>query len=322
MDYQQEIKEAIELKRKRNFAGALSIFQRLLSQRPKDTYLLSNFGHLYFLMGDYKQALTLIEKAYEIHPLNPFLLNLKVDTLLKLKRIDEAEVILKDLANETDLRAVKKLVNLYISQKRFDEGCLCVKGALSKIGYERDLIISQAEIFIHMGHKDEAAECLKKVILEDPKDEFAYIRLIRLKLEEKSAPEILDELKPLLSIPSKAENANIRALIANAYKEEGRFKEAISEYQTAIKLNPDNLFIRKQLGFCLSKMKDYTGVISIMKECFMADPEDLFVTNTLLSAYRKTTRLNESLDLLSEVIIRYPDKKKLWGIRKKIEKEM
>lgn len=29
--------------------------------------------------------------------------------------------------------------------------------------------------------KDKAAECLKKVIREDPKDEFAYTRLIKLK---------------------------------------------------------------------------------------------------------------------------------------------
>lgn len=48
MDYQQELKEAIELKRKHKFAEALSIFQNLLSQKPKDTYLLSNLGHLYF----------------------------------------------------------------------------------------------------------------------------------------------------------------------------------------------------------------------------------------------------------------------------------
>lgn len=87
----------------------------------------------------------------------------------------------------------------------------------------------------------------------------------------------MEELKPLLLIPSKAENADIRMLLTNAYKEAGMFKEALWEYQTTFKLNPDNLFIRKQLGFCLSKMKDYHGVIPIMKECFIADPEDYYV---------------------------------------------
>lgn len=98
-------------------------------------------------MGEYKQVLTLIEKACQINPLNSFLINLKVDTLLKLKRIDEAETILKDMTKEINLEAVtrqvwKKLIKIYISQKRFDDALIQIKNALAKIGYERDLIIS------------------------------------------------------------------------------------------------------------------------------------------------------------------------------------
>lgn len=322
MDYQQNLNEAVELKRKGKFAEALTLFQKLHTQRPEDPYLLSNFGHLYFLMGDYKQALTFIEMAGQRTPLNPFLINLKVEILLKLERTEEAEEILKERAKEADLAAVKKLVKLYLRQERFEDALTRIKSSLQRIGYERDLIISQAEILIKMDGKDEAAECFKKVIKEDPKDEFAYSRLIKLRLEEKNAEEIGSELKTLLSIPSKAENASLRILLAGAYKEAGKFEEALREYQAAVRLNPDNLFIRKQLGFCLSKMKDYEGVIPVMKECFIANPEDHYVTTTLLGAYRKTSRLKEALELVSEVIARYPGKKKLWGIRKKIEKEI
>ena len=322
MDYQQDLRQAIQLKKDRKLAEALPLFQGLQAQRPKDPYLLSNFGHLYFLMGDYRRALTFLEMAWQIHPLSSFLINLKVDTLLKLNRSQEAEEILKEQAKEADLAGVKKLVKLYLSQGRFEEALARIKSSLKGIGYERDLIINQAELLSKMGRKDEAAEAVKKVIREDPEDEFAYTCLIKIRLEEKSAHEISLELKTLLSIPSRAGNAGLRTLLAKAYKEAGLFEEALREYQAAVKLNPDNIFIRKQLGFCLSKMKDYEGVIPVMKECFIADPKDHYVTNTLFAAYRKTSRLKEALELVIETIARHPDQKKLWGLKKKIEKEL
>lgn len=320
MDYQQTLKEAIELKRKRKLSEALPIFQELMSIRPKDAYLLSNFSHLHFLIGNYKQALIFLEIASQISPLHPFMREIKVESLLRLKRIQEAEEFLKDRAKEADLWAIKKLVRVYIDQGRLDSALSQLKSSLSRIGYERDLSITQAEVLIKIGKKDEASECLKDVIKNDPKDEFAYARLIKLKLEEKNALEIIEELKPLLLIPSKADNASLRTLLASAYKEAGRFEDALNEYQTALKLNPDNLFIRKQLGFCLCRMRDDDGVISVMKECFISEPEDQYVFNTICSAYRKTSRLNELIELLSEVIARYPHKKKLWGLKKKVEK--
>ncbi|MBU0568611.1 tetratricopeptide repeat protein [bacterium] len=322
MDYQQDLRQAIQLKKDRKLAEALPLFQGLQAQRPKDPYLLSNLGHLYFLMGDYRKALTFLEMAWQISPPSSFLINLKVDALLKLKRSQEAEEILKEQAKEADLAGVKKLVKLYLSQERFEEALAQTKSSLEGIGYERDLIISQAEALIKMNRQDEAAECFKKVIREDPEDEFAYTCLIKLRLKEKSAQEISLELKTLLSIPSRAGNAGLRTLLARAYKEAGLFEEALREYQAAVKLNPDNIFIRKQLGFCLSKMKDYEGVIPVMKECFIADPQDHYVTNTLFAAYRKTSRLNEALELVMETITRHPDQKKLWGLKKKLEKEI
>lgn len=322
MDYEQDLKEAIQLKKERRLAEALPLFQALQAQRPKDSYLLSNFGHLYFLMGDYRKALTFLEMAWQITPLSPFLINLKVDTLLKLNRSQEAEEILRKRAKEADLAGVKKLVKLYLKQKRREEALAQIKSTLKEIGYERDLIINQAELLNKMGRKDEAVEAIKEVIREDPKDEFAYTQLIKFRLEEKSARGISLELETLLSIPSMAENAGLRTLLAKAYKEAGLFEEALGEYQAAVKLSPDNLFIRKQLGFCLSKMKDYEGVIPVMKECFIADPEDYYVTNTLFTAYRRTSRLNEALELVLETIIRHPDQKKLWGLKKKVEKEI
>ncbi len=321
--YGQHLKKAIELKRDRQLDKAMIFFDEILSEGKDDAFFLSNLAHLYCLRKDYKRALNIIEKSIQIKTPTQFVKNLKVKILTELERNNEAEVSLHQLLQtEVDKETVKKLIKLYLKERRFKEALAQVNQSLECLGYDRDIMLLKGEILEKLDDKEGAESIFKLIIEQSPADEFAYARLITLKLEDKSADEVIHELEMIISIPSKSTNAYLRCPLAKAYKKKGRYQDAIREYQEAIKLKPDYLFAKKQLGFCFSKMKDYPFVIQTLAEVFAEDPEDTYVRTTLISAYKKAGRLSEAKELLNSILSRRPDQKQLWGILKRIETEL
>ncbi|MEK7812966.1 MAG: tetratricopeptide repeat protein [Candidatus Desantisbacteria bacterium] len=313
------LEKAIELKRNRRFKEALTIFNELIANGAKDAFLFSNLAHLYFLLKDYKQSLSMIEHSIAIKEPNAFVANLKAEILIQLNRDTEAEAWLhQSIQASMDKEAIKKLARLYLKNKRFEEALVYINRALDNCGYDRDIMLLKGEVLTKMGHKQEAEEVIKIIVAKDPKDEFAYQRLIMLKLEDKPSDEIIRELETIISVPSRAASARLRYLLANAYKEMKRYQDAICEYHEVLKLKPDYVFARKQLGFCLSKIKDYAGAIQVLSEVFAQEPEDTYVRSALISAYEKTGRQDEAKELLSNILSLRPDQKQLIGIMKKM----
>jgi len=322
MDYTKKLNEAIQLKNNRKLNEALVIFLELMDEQPQDDYLLSNLGHLYFKMNDYKNSLIMLERACGIKKQGEFVLKLKADVLMRLGRMDEAEtVLLSMLTKGFNLDVIKRLIKCLVEQKRFGDALNQIIRVLQVIEYDRDTEITHGEILVKSGRFDEASDCFKRIIKRNPSDEFAYLRLIMIKLEHKPQEEVIEELRGILKIPSRSANAYLHDLLARAYKEIGRYEDALREYQESLRLKPDNPFTRKQLGFCYAKMKDYDGVIRTLSCCLLNDPDDTFVRASLLSAYRHTKRLDEAVKLLTELINKYPDKKNLFGIMRKLKKE-
>ncbi len=313
------LEKAIELKRNRKFKESLAAFNELIANGIKDAFLFSNLAHLYFLLKDYKQSLSMLEHSIAIKEPNAFVANLKSEILIRLNRDTEAEAWLhQSIQASMDKEAVKKLARLYLKNKRFEEALVYVNRLLDGCGYDRDIMLLKGEILTKMRHKEEAEETLKTIIAKDPKDEFAYQRLIMLKLEDKPLDEVIRELETIISVPSRAASASLRCLLANTYKEMKQYQDAICQYQEALKLKPDYLFARKQLGFCLSKAKDYAGAIQVLSEVFTQEPEDTYVRNTLICAYEKTGRQDEAKELLSNILSMRTDQKQLIGIMKKL----
>ncbi len=323
MDYPKRLNEAIQLKNNRKLNEALAIFLELMDEQPQDDYLLSNMGHLYFKMNSYENSLMMLERACGIRKQGEFVLKLKADVLMKLGRMDEAEDILLSMSLKGfNLDVIKRLIKCFVEQKKFGDALNQINRALQVVEYERDMEITHGEVLIKLGRIDEAGKCFERIIKQNPSDEFAYLRLIMIKLEHKPQEEVIEELRGILKIPSRSANAYLHDLLARAYKEIGRYEDALREYQESLRLKPDNPFTRKQLGFCYARMKDYDGVIRTLSCCLLNDPDDTFVRSALLSAYRLAKRLDEARKLFTELINKYPDKKNLFGIMRKIEKEL
>lgn len=321
MDYTKRLNEAIQLKNNRKLNEALAIFLELIDEQPQDDYLLSNMGHLYFKMNSCENSLRMLERACSIKKQGEFVLKLKADVLMKLGRMDEAEdILLSMLTKGFNLDVIKRLIKCFVEQKKFGDALNQINRALQVVEYERDMEITHGEVLVKLGRREEASDCFKRIIKHNPSDEFAYLRLVMIKLEHKPQEEVIEELREILRIPSRSANAYLHDLLARAYKEIGKYEDALREYQESLKLKPDNLFTRKQLGFCYAKMKDYDGVIRILNDCLLNDPDDTYVRSALLSAYRHTKRLDEAKKLLTELISKYPNKKSLYGIIRKIEK--
>ncbi len=74
------------------------------------------------------------------------------------------------------------------------------------------------------------------------------------------------------------------------------------------------------MGFLYAKKGDLSRAIEILSDCLLRNPDDTFVHSALFSAYRKAGQKGAALQLIEQILHRYPEKKNYFGLRKKVEK--
>jgi tetratricopeptide (TPR) repeat protein len=132
---------------------------------------------------------------------------------------------------------------------------------------------------------------------------------------------VIEELKTILSLPSKKDDPQLHGLLGQKLKETGKFKEAAAEFHTAWKLSPKNLYFLKQKGFCHYSLGEYEEAVNALSQVFRKNPNDYRVRSTLKRIYTTTNNLTGFIALLEDVLKDHPDNVKLIGILKGAVKE-
>ncbi|MCP4668951.1 MAG: hypothetical protein GY849_21655, partial [Deltaproteobacteria bacterium] len=110
---------------------------------------------------------------------------------------------------------------------------------------------------------------------------------------------------------------------SGAFEEaENELKEALAQFRIARRLSPNDLFLMKQEGFCLYRLKDYKHALEVLGDAFRRDPGDFIVKSTLSKIYTTTDDLEGYADLLEKVLSEHPHQVKLMGVLKGVQKAL
>jgi tetratricopeptide (TPR) repeat protein len=136
----------------------------------------------------------------------------------------------------------------------------------------------------------------------------------------RSDDKVIKELQTVVTIPSRSDNPQLRALLAQKLKAAGQVREAAAEYRIASQLEPDNPYFLKQQGFCHYKLGEYDEALESLVSAFRKDPGDYYVKVTLEKIYTSQDRLGEFISFLEDVQLQHPHNVKLLGTIKKLKK--
>lgn len=106
-----------------NWVEAEKQLREALREDPKYANAHQWLSETYLVQGKFNEALNEIDRALELEPLSPVMVNLRAYGLMLSGRVKEAEDLFSDLlaADSAYLYPRVNLIRLFVSQKRYDE---------------------------------------------------------------------------------------------------------------------------------------------------------------------------------------------------------
>jgi tetratricopeptide (TPR) repeat protein len=126
-----------------------------------------------------------------------------------------------------------------------------------------DAINRLGTTYYELGGKDKAEQEFLKSLAVDG-NAFASFNLAKLRLEENKLPEALDYIdKSILKADRQAGAYNLKGVILNQME---RYPEAITSFQRALALTPNDINVNVNLGIALMNARQYDKSLEVLEK--------------------------------------------------------
>ena len=294
---------------------AIAIYDELLAENPHDAKLLNKLVHLNLFQKNFPRVKNYLVRLLEVQPDNrearKLLGDVYIETGEKAFAAVEYERILKDEPDNHALR--EKLADLYVWIKNYDRAIphyehLYMQNVLNEayfnelvaatefrdpgraikyfqlrlkyLPHDAELRERLAELYLHLGYTDEAAEELRTLVRQHP-DQPAYLENLAYLYQDTYRPElarqtledmvhmgflsndVFDELSiyymdekdydGLLELYAELSQRDLmdaahRSQYANILARTNKYAPAIAQYEGVLARNPRDADTRKQLA--------------------------------------------------------------------------
>lgn len=254
---------------KREYEAIIAKAQERLKKNPNDAGAYIDMGYAYGNLLDSKKDIECCNKAIAIDPNIAVAYSERASGYLMQRQFDKA---LADLdkaisidPNNSAFHATRGWI--YCHQKRYREAiAACTKSISMYDGYS-PAYISRARAHNALGNYWSAiADCTKAIELYPNEDSRYY---------------------------------SVRGY---AFLQEGKYPEAISDFNTALKIEPDNLSALIYRGQALIDYGDNRAAVSTLNEAIRLDPEEPYSYTCRALAYMKLNNDSRALEDVNKAL--------------------
>jgi tetratricopeptide (TPR) repeat protein len=311
------------LKKRNEYGEAEKEIRRELESNPDQPSLKTSLADLYLRQGRIAEGRILAEEVLTRDPQHPQALSVLGDLLLKQRSPQQA----LDYYRQASLRdsrpyLVLKIARALKEMRQFDEALQELEKVLVVKPENLPLLKEKAVILNRMKRFDQALEVFNRVREIAPEDPFVQKEILRLRSRSRSDTQVLKELKAVVGMDSKKDDAQMHGLLAQKLKGAGLVREAAAEYKVASALEPGNPYFLKQQGFCHYREGSHDEAIHCLTEAFQIDPSDYVVLKTLEKSFEARGKREAFLALLEEVHRQHPDHRPLLGTLRRVRKKL
>lgn len=310
------------LKEQGKYDEASEVIRQGLEKNPQDSFLKTSLADLYLRQGRFTEGRILAEEVLAQDPRHPQALSVLGDLFLKGHAPQKALECYRQALNRDPrpyliLKAARALKEMGRLNEALDEleKVLVVHPENLSMLKEKALVLNRLKKF------DQALEVFEKIHRVYPHDPFVEKEILRLRSRSRPEAQVLKELKIVVGMESKKEDAQVHGLLALKLKGSGQVREAAAEYRRASDLEPKNPFFLKQEGFCHYRLGEYGPAVLRLSEAFQKDPTDYYVRRALEKSFEALGDLPGWLGLLEDVFSQHPEQKSLLGTITKVRKK-
>lgn len=256
---------------------------------PGQILALQSLADIFLLKGDYQNAIDQFSKIIDLVPE-------EADNIVEQAR--------KILEKEPKLIKAREIIaKYYLSKKQYRKSISEAEAIIALVPNHVGAYIVLGRAQLASGEIDFAFSTMRMAISLDPyqkETHFYYQQLMNLRIEQK-----IDELgKALLKDPWKY---SLHYDLGNAYFHKGVVKEAIGEFQLAVRDAAKAVDVHKMLGICFKEEGRYDlAVEQFQKSLSLVEKNDVRNRLKLLFyiglAYEAEGRHQEALQVYEEIM--------------------
>lgn len=123
--------------------------------------------------------------------------------------------------------------------------------------------------------------------------------------DDAATQEALKKLEALGYITP--ENQDAHNNLGQILQKEGRFREAIAEYEKALALNPNFPSALNNIGVCYGRLKEYDKAERSFRRALTINAKDIFAMNNLAIMFLETRRFEDAREIATQAVTVEPN---------------
>jgi len=260
--------------RQRLLGEAVGWYQLALERNPGYEKIYQNLGDAYTQKGNLGEAIGVYETALERAPQSGALWSNYGQTLLRVRRGEEAEKALLraiELLNERP-EPFNNLGNLYSGRKDFARAVEMYREALAREPEQMaDILVNLGDTYREMGDFAAAREALNKALMRESELAEAHYQLGRVEGESGKVDEAGGHFRRALDLDRR--HNRTRAVWGELLKERGQWQEGAALFEAALALDSTYSRAWYGLGECLESLGDGKGAMRAYRRFLRSWPE-------------------------------------------------
>ncbi len=236
-EFDQLIKEGIDLRKEKQYENAIAKFEEALKLTGKSSRIWHLIGETFQIQGEMKKAEKYFQEAVKNNPLYIKVHHSLGELYQKTGEEEKAFVALEKAAKISPNNVFRQIAlgKIYLAKGKIKEADKVFKKAI-QVG-SKDALVQKTigEIYLEEGHTDKAASAFKESL--NLKKEVAVYKLLGIVLEQSGkAFEAISEFNKALLIDP--DDAALYFNIGRAYIESNEKKKALQFFKKTLELDP------------------------------------------------------------------------------------
>ncbi len=303
-----EMEMAELLVREKKYAQAVAVYRRILEREEDREDARIALVHVYLLQGREDAALAELNRLKSITRY-PARVDLTIARLYaRKKQYDKAIAILRDVLKEENLPQARYLLALIEFQTKQYEDALAQLRRIGRDAEEyRDSIFLRVRILRVMGREDEAIRLLEKAVADKKtRNPDMFVLLAALYLQQGRGSQ--GEKTFARGLAAFPDNGDLLYEYGLFLDSSGETQRAMSVMQQVIRLQPEHAAALNYVGYTWADRKVHLDkALEYIQRAVKLKPENGYIRDSLGWVYFRLGRLKEARIELEKAIRLSPD---------------
>ncbi len=288
------------------YTESVKVWKKVCQLNPTDEEFLFDYANALWNTGNAKELFKVMDQIENIVGVTESITQAKVEIFLYHNDVKGAvgvyDKLIKKYPNNADYYV--GAADLYMSNNMSAKAIPYLEAAAKIDANNGNVQQVLAYYYKNNGNEQAAFEASKAALLSPDVELDKKLSILRIYLAPLSTSDPTDQQMQLATAlvtanPEAVEGWASRASILLRQK---KYQEAVSDFETALSIDPSQYALWKDFMYCLARAKNYTRIIELEKDIVEIFPTNGMMNFTLGSAYMNTGKPEKAIPYFEKAL--------------------